>query len=111
MARQIKTFKRKYRHFESILIKIGDIDEESCTSIYKSSQKIIKKSWKPNDPIDHKNLLKNLFSAIADGRLSTSSDDFDIICKLVRDCMPMHLLNNIYKHTANGKLINKNENK
>ena len=105
MARQIKTFKRKYRNYDALLRNSGISNEESEWSIFELANKIIKKSWQSNNPIDHKDLLKNLFSAIADGRLKTSTDDFNIICKLVRDCMPMHLLNSVYKQSAKGKII------
>ena len=102
MARQIKTFKRKYRKLE-VTLKQKDISHQvDPLSAYESTQKVIAKSWQPSDPRDHKDLLKNLSTVIVEERLSTTSDDFNIICKQVRDCMPMHLLNSVYKQTSKG---------
>ena len=102
MATQIKTFKRKYRKLE-VKLQQKDISYQvDPLSAYESTQKVIAKSLQPSDPRDHKDLLKNLSTVIVEGRLSTTSEDFNIICKQVRDCMPMHLLSSVYKQTRKG---------
>ena len=102
MATQIKTFKRKYRKLEVKLQQKNISFQMDPLSVYESTQKVIAKSWQSSDPRDHKDLLKNLSTVIVEGRLSTASDDFNIICKQVRGCMPMHLLSSFYKQTSKG---------
>ena len=103
MARQIKTFKRKYKKVENP-VNSEDVNEESGPlSLYESTQKLIRKSWQPSDPNDHKDLLKNLCLVISEGRLQLGSSDFNAICKFVRESMPMHHIDDLYNKNNQGK--------
>ena len=101
MARQIKTFKRKLKKLKlNKNIKVVNESEEHISHHYTTHQ-FIQKSWKSVNPRDHKDLLKNLSLVIADGRLNPNSDEFDKICKLVREWMPM---NRIWRYFQSKQL-------
>lgn len=94
MARQIKTFKRKYRKLQKGGKNNDSRDDESILSEYVSAHKTIQKSWQPGDPNDHKDLIKNLCIIISQARLIPGSADYSKICEYVRESMPIHLIQN-----------------
>ena len=101
MARQIKTFKRKYNKLQNPA-NSNEVDEESASlSLYESAHKLIQKSWQTSDPDDHKDLLKNLCTIIAEDRLLPGSSDFNIICKYVRESMSMNQIDDLYNKSNN----------
>ena len=103
MARQIKTFKRKYRKVEIWTSPLKALSLTTSESIYESTHQIIKSSWQASDPVDHQSLLLNLSWVVAQGKLVPGSDDFNRICTLVRECMPMHLLKSLYRYDIPSK--------
>ena len=105
MARQIKTFKRKYRKVETCDNKEEPKESEVSTSPNNITHQFIQKSWESCNPLDHKDLLKNLSSVIAEGRLNPGSDDFNKICKLVREWMPMNQIKDIFNQNSAGMLV------
>ena len=60
-------------------------NNSTSESMYKSTLKIIKNSWHAKDPVEHKDLLKNLLLIAAQGKLKSGSDDFNKIWTLVKD--------------------------
>ena len=105
MARQIKTFKRKYRKVEILSLSAKDSNDSTSESMYKSTLQMIKSSWHAKDPIDHRDLLMNLSYVVTQGKLVPDSEDFNRICTLVRECMPMHLLKSLYSYDMSSKKI------
>ena len=103
MARQIKTFKRKYKKVEILSSSAKDSNESTSESMYKSTLQMIKSSWHEKDPIDHKDLLTNLSYVVVQGKLVPGSEDFNRICTLVRECMPMHLFKSLYSFNMPSK--------
>ena len=82
MARQIKTFKRKYRSVEVLSPKKEckqeiESKEETPISLYEATHNFIQKSWELGNPLDHKDMLKNLLLVIADNRLLPSSSVYE----------------------------------
>ena len=105
MARQIKTFKRKYRKVETCDQKEEAKESEASASLYETTHQFIQKSWESGNPLDHKDLLKNLSLVIADGRLNPDSNGFDKICKLVREWMPINSIKDIFNQNSAGKSV------
>ena len=104
LARQIKIFKKRYIKVENQL-HVNQADEQDASlSLYKSTHKLIGKSWQPSDPNDHKDLLINLCKVIAEGRLLPDSKSFNLICKFVRELLPMHLIKDIFNLDTQGNI-------
>ena len=80
-------------------------EPEASTSLYETTHQFIQKSCESGNPLDHKDLLKNLSLVIAEGRLNPASDKFDKICKLVREWMPMSQIKDIFHQNSAGKSV------
>ena len=110
MARQIKTFKRKYRSvgvlspIKECKKKLKEKDEIKI-SIYDATHEFIQKSWELGNPLDHKEMLKNLLMIIAGNRLLPGSSVYERICRLVREWMPVSMLQDVLSQSCTGTSI------
>ena len=104
MARQIKTFKRKLKKLNINKINKEVNESEVHISHHYTTHQFIQKSWESGSPLNHKDLLKNLSLVIAEGRLNLDSDEFDKICKLVREWMPINQIKDIFNQNDSGML-------
>ena len=106
LARQIKGLKRKIRKMNESMaqdeLKEGDKKED-----YQIAQDVINREWGEFWPPDHKDLIRNLSKAIAEDRLLPESDAYSRICNIVRDCIPVHILQSVYKELNLSKLFNR----
>ena len=103
LARQIKIFKKRKIKVEN-QIHFNQADEEDASlSLYESTHKLIGKSWQPNDPRDHKDLLINLCKIVAEDRLLPDSRNFNQVCNIVRELLPIHLIRDVYRINVQGK--------
>ena len=105
MARQIKTFKRKLRKVEAWISNKEIKEEPTSMSLFVSTHNEIQKFWESTDPLDHKDLIRNLSLIIAEGRLQPNSNDFNKIWRLVRELMPFYYLNSLYAQDDTGMVI------
>ena len=110
MARQIKTFKRKHRSVEALCPKEeikeeAENKEETPISFYEATHNFIQKSWELGNPLDHKDILKNLLLVIADNKLLPGSNVYERICRLVREWMPIDMLKDVYLQSCTGTSI------
>ena len=92
IIRQIKTSKRKYRKVQVCGAIAQNYNDSTSELMYNSTLQIIKNSWHEKDPVEHRDLLKNLLFVVAQGKMKPSSDEFNKIRTLVRKFMPIHLL-------------------
>ena len=105
MARQIKTFKRKLRKVEAWISNKDIKEEPTSISLFVSTHNEIQKFWESTDPLDHKDLIRNLSLIIAEGRLQPDYNDFNKIWRLVRELMPFYYLNSLYTQDDSGIAI------
>ena len=103
MARQIKIFKRKFRKIE--MLAPQEEAEAQSISFYQTTHEFIQSSWKLVNPHDHKDLLKNLLLIIVNDRLTPDSNGFGKMCSLVREWMPISLIQNISNQRNLGMFI------
>ena len=80
-------------------------DADSSVSVHEATHKLIQESWGLGSPNDHKDLLKNLFFVIANDRLTPDSNEFDKICTLVRQWMPINMVQSILCQSNAGTSI------
>ena len=108
MARQIKTFKRKLKKVEMLAPIEETKDADVPVSVHDTTHQFIQESWGLGSPHDHKDLLKNLLFVIANDRLTPGSNEFDKICTLVRQWMPISLVQSTQCQNKAGTSIVKN---
>ena len=108
MARQIKTFKRKFKKVEMLAPPEEEEEEkeveEQPISFYETTNEFIQKSWESSNPPDHKDLLRNLLLMIAKDRFTPISSEFGKICSLVREWMPMGMVKDMFAQNNSGML-------
>ena len=82
-----------------------EVAEAQSISFYQTTHEFIQSSWKLVNPHDHKDLLKNLLLIIVNDRLTPDSNGFGKICSLVREWMPISLIQNISNQRNLGMFI------
>ena len=80
-------------------------DVDAPVSVHEATHKLIQESWGLGSPNDHKDLLKNLLFVIANDRLTPGSNEFDKICTLVRQWMPISLVQSTLCQNKTSKSI------
>ena len=103
LAKQIKALKRKIRKM-SEFIEQQELNKEVQTkSQFEQVQDSIDNSWDTFYSREQKDLLRNLILVIAEGRLKPNSYDFNKIWEIIRGCMPLHIIQTLYKEKNMSK--------